>query len=92
VLHVLIGTQLLLGGAGWWSRIYAASFPQPIPVMVSLTVIHTVMGALVLASTVLLTLACYRIVPLPDAQELAGSELRSAFPPTARGAMRSDRG
>jgi cytochrome c oxidase assembly protein subunit 15 len=72
VLHVLIGTQLLLGAAAWWSRIYAASFPQPIPVMVSLTVIHTVMGALLLASTVLLTLACYRIVPRLDARELAG--------------------
>ena len=48
-LHVLIGLQLLLGGAAWWSRVYAAQFPQPIPVMVALTVIHTVTGALVLA-------------------------------------------
>ena len=62
VLHALIGIQLLLGGAAWWSRVYAAPFPQPIPVMVSLTVIHTVTGALVLASTVLLTLICHRIV------------------------------
>jgi hypothetical protein len=61
-LHVLVGTQLLLGGAAWWSRIYAADFPQPIPVMVSLTVIHTVTGALVLGSTVLLTLVCHKIV------------------------------
>jgi cytochrome c oxidase assembly protein subunit 15 len=71
LLHVLIGTQLLLGGAAWWSRVHAAPFPQPIPVMVSLTVIHTVTGALVLASTVLLTLICYRIVSRPDARERA---------------------
>jgi heme a synthase len=62
LLHVLIGVQLLLGAAAWWSRVYGAQFPQPIPVMVSLTVIHTVTGALVLASTVLLTLVCHRTV------------------------------
>ena len=55
--------QLLLGGAAWWSRVYGAQFPQPIPVMVTFTVIHTVTGALVLATTVLVTLVCYRLVP-----------------------------
>jgi cytochrome c oxidase assembly protein subunit 15 len=62
VLHALIGTQLILGGAAWWSRIYGARFPQPIPVTVTLTVIHTVTGALVLATTVMVTLLCYRLV------------------------------
>jgi heme a synthase len=61
-LHVLIGLQLLLGGAAWWSRVYAASFPQPIGVMVALTVAHVVMGAVVLVSTVLVTLVCYSLV------------------------------
>jgi len=61
-LHILIGVQLLLGAAAWWSRLYAASFPQPIPVMVALTVAHVVMGALVLVGTVLVTLVCYRLV------------------------------
>jgi cytochrome c oxidase assembly protein subunit 15 len=61
-LHILIGVQLLLGGAAYWSRLYAASFPQPIPVMVTLTVAHVVTGALVLVSCVLVTLVCYRIV------------------------------
>jgi heme a synthase len=64
LLHALIGLQLLLGAAAWWSRIYSADFPQPIPVMITFTVIHTVTGALVLASTVLLTLVCHRIVLL----------------------------
>ena len=61
LLHALIGLQLLLGAGAWWSRIYSAQFPQPIPVMVTLTVIHTVTGALVLATTVMVTLACYRL-------------------------------
>jgi heme a synthase len=61
-LHVLIGLQLLLGAAAYWSRAYAASFPQPIPVMVALTVAHVVTGALVLVGTVLVTLVCYRLV------------------------------
>jgi heme a synthase len=61
-LHALIGLQLLLGAAAWWSKAYGAQFPQPIPVTVSFTVIHTVTGALVLASVVLLTLVCYRKV------------------------------
>jgi len=61
-LHILIGLQLLLGGAAWWSRVYAASFPQPIPVMITLTVAHVVTGALVLVGTVLVTLVCYRLI------------------------------
>lgn len=62
LLHGLIGLQLLLGAGAWWSRVYGAQFPQPIPVMVSLTVIHVVTGALVLGTAVLVTLACYRLV------------------------------
>jgi hypothetical protein len=61
-LHILIGLQLLLGAAAYWSRLYAASFSQPILVMVGLTVAHVVTGALVLVSTVLVTLICYRLV------------------------------
>jgi len=62
ILHILIGVQLLLGGGAWWSRVYAARFPQPIPVMVLLTVTHTVTGALVLAATLVTTLLSYRIL------------------------------
>ena len=61
-LHILIGLQLMLGASAWWSRLYAASFPQPIAVMVALTVAHVVMGALVLVSAVLVTLVCYRLI------------------------------
>jgi heme a synthase len=70
-LHILIGLQLLLGAAAWWSRVYAASFPQPIPVMITLTVAHVVTGALVLVGSVLVTLVCYRLVPPAGAAVVA---------------------
>src|SRR5882762_2310746 len=62
LLHMLIGVQLLLGGGAYWSRFYAARFPQPIAVMVTLTVVHTVTGALILATTVVTALVSYRMI------------------------------
>jgi cytochrome c oxidase assembly protein subunit 15 len=61
-LHILIGVQLLLGVGAYWSRLYGARFPQPIGIMVGLTVIHTVTGALVLAVTLVTALVSYRMV------------------------------
>lgn len=61
-LHILIGVQLLLGVGAYWSRLYAAHFPQPIAVMVALTVIHTVTGALVLSVTLVTALISYRMI------------------------------
>ena len=62
ILHMLIGVQLLLGAGAYWSRIYGARFPQPIPVMVTLTVVHTVTGALVLAAMLVTSLLTFRLV------------------------------
>jgi cytochrome c oxidase assembly protein subunit 15 len=61
-LHILIGLQLLLGAGAYWSRIYNARFPQPIAVMIALTVLHTVTGALVLALALVTTLISYRML------------------------------
>ncbi len=61
-LHILIGVQLLLGAGAWWSRMYAARFPQPITIMVTLTVVHTVTGALLLATTLMTALVSYRML------------------------------
>ena len=61
-LHILIGVQLLLGAGAYWSRLYSARFPQPIGVMVALTVVHTVTGALVLAVTLVTALISYRML------------------------------
>ena len=63
LLHSTVGIQILLGIAAYWSRLSTADAPQPMPVMVAMTVIHTVFGALVFASSILVVLICYRLVP-----------------------------
>src|SRR5260370_14062892 len=62
-LHAVFGVQFLLGLAAFWSRHTTADAPQPMPVMVTLTVIHTVVGAVLFAFSVLVVLTCYRLVP-----------------------------
>jgi cytochrome c oxidase assembly protein subunit 15 len=63
LLHSMVGTQILLGGGAYWSRLVTKDAPQPMPAMVVLTVVHTVFGALVFASSILVVLICYRQVP-----------------------------
>jgi len=63
LLHAIFGVQFLLGLAAYWSRLTTADSPQPMPVMVWLTVIHTVVGAVLFAFSVLVVLTCYRLVP-----------------------------
>jgi heme a synthase len=63
LLHSMVGLQILLGIAAYWSRLITADASEPMPVMVWLTVIHTVFGALVFAASILVVLLCYRLVP-----------------------------
>ncbi len=63
LLSFIFGAQFLLGVAAWMSRLVTADDPQPMPVMVALTVIHTVTGALTFACALLLIMLCYRLVP-----------------------------
>jgi cytochrome c oxidase assembly protein subunit 15 len=63
LLHAIFGAQFLLGLAAYWSRLTTADAPQPMPVMVTLTVIHTVVGAILFAFSVLVALMCYRLIP-----------------------------
>jgi cytochrome c oxidase assembly protein subunit 15 len=63
LLHSVFGLQFLLGIGAYWSRISTADAPQPMRVMVVLTVTHTVVGALLLAVSILTILLCYRLVP-----------------------------
>jgi cytochrome c oxidase assembly protein subunit 15 len=63
LLHAIFGTQFLLGLGAYWSRLSTADAPQPMPVMVWLTVIHTVVGAILFAFSVLVVLTCYRLIP-----------------------------
>ena len=63
MLHAIFGTQFLLGLLAYWSRLTTADAPQPMPVMVTLTVVHTVVGAILFGFSVLVVLLCYRLVP-----------------------------
>jgi heme a synthase len=63
LLHAIFGMQFLLGFGAWWSRVSTADAPQPMPVMVTLTVVHTVVGALLFALSVIVVLVCYRLIP-----------------------------
>jgi heme A synthase len=63
MLHAIMGLQILLGIGALWSRIATADDPQPMPMMVWFTVIHTVVGALLFATSIVTVLLCYRLVP-----------------------------
>jgi cytochrome c oxidase assembly protein subunit 15 len=63
LLHAMVGVQILLGVAAYWSRLATHDAPQPMPAMVLLTVVHTVFGALLFAASILVVLMCYRLVP-----------------------------
>jgi cytochrome c oxidase assembly protein subunit 15 len=63
LLHAILGTQLLLGIAAWWARTAADAQPQPMALFVATTVTHTVIGALLFALSIVVTLVCYRLVP-----------------------------
>jgi heme a synthase len=71
MLHTIFGVQFLLGLGAYWSRLTTADAPQPVPLMIVLTVAHTVVGALVFAASVVILLLCYRVVP-------RGREVRAA--------------
>jgi heme a synthase len=63
LLHSVFGVQFLLGLGAYWARLTTADAPQPMRLMVVLTVTHTVVGALLFAVCVLTVLVCYRLVP-----------------------------
>lgn len=71
MLHGIFGAQFLLGIGAYWSRLTTADAPQPVPLMIVLTVAHTVVGALVFAASIVILLLCYRVVP-------RGREVRAA--------------
>lgn len=78
LLHAIFGTQFLLGFGAYWSRLSTADAPQPMPVMVWLTVIHTVVGAILFAFSVLVALMCYRLIP-------SGREVAATAPQVTAG-------
>jgi heme a synthase len=63
LLHSIVGLQVLLGLVALWARINSAGDPQPLPPVVISTVIHTVVGAVLFAISIITVLVCYRLVP-----------------------------
>jgi len=61
-LHATLGTQILLGFAAYWAVAASRESSQPMLLYVLITVAHVVVGALTLASSVLLTLVCHRLL------------------------------
>ncbi|HEV2287520.1 MAG TPA: COX15/CtaA family protein [Candidatus Acidoferrales bacterium] len=61
-LEILLGLQILLGGAAYWAVLAARDAVQPTPLYVIITVAHVAVGALTFAASVFLTLRCYRIL------------------------------
>lgn len=79
LLHSLIGMQLLLGVSAWWSRISTRDYPQPMPIMVTFTVAHVVVGALTLAGTVTVALVSYRLLRDSRRTVVASSRAQEAM-------------
>jgi cytochrome c oxidase assembly protein subunit 15 len=58
----LLAVQLLLGIAAYMTRLASPSDPQPLNPMVGITVAHVACGALVFATTIILTLRAFRVL------------------------------
>jgi heme a synthase len=61
-LHATFGTQILLGFAAYWAVAASRESAQPMLLYVLITVAHVVVGALTLASSLLLTHVCNRLI------------------------------
>ena len=64
---VLLVIQLSLGVAAYLTRVASPNDPQPLHPMVGVTVAHVACGALVFATTIVLTLRTYRVLPASEA-------------------------
>ncbi len=71
LLSALVGLQLLLGGATYWVVVATRDLPPPVPLRVWITASHVAVGALAMASSVLLALCCFRFVRPAGALERA---------------------
>src|SRR5215813_10476179 len=61
----LLFVQLFLGVAAYITRLRSPYDPQPLNPMVGITVAHVACGALVFATTIVLTLRVFKVLPAP---------------------------
>ena len=71
---ILLGVQLLLGVSAYIARSLSPNDPQPLNPMIGITVAHVVCGALVFATTIVLTLRSWQLLRVSH----AASELATA--------------
>ena len=72
---VLLVVQLFLGIAAYLTRLGSPNEPQPLNPMISITVAHVACGALIFATTIILTLRTYSVLPATEtAMAMAGQE------------------
>ncbi len=67
VALALLGLQLLLGIAAYLTRAASPNDPQPLNPMIGITVAHVACGALVFATTIVLTLRAFKVLRASDA-------------------------
>src|SRR5437870_4786594 len=65
----LVALQLCLGVAAYVAREMSPNDPQPLNPMVAVTVAHVACGALVFATTIVLTLRTFQVLRIRDARE-----------------------
>lgn len=71
----LLVVQLFLGVAAYLTRLASPNEPQPLNPMIGITVAHVACGALIFATTIVLTLRTYRVLPASEAaMAMAGQE------------------
>ena len=63
--------QVFLGIAAYMSRVVTADAPQPLPLMVSFTVVHVAVGALTMAAGIIFSIQVFRNVTSPAGVRLA---------------------
>jgi cytochrome c oxidase assembly protein subunit 15 len=74
----LLVIQLFLGLAAYLTRVRSPKDPQPLNPMIGVTVAHVACGALVFATTIVLTLRTYKVLPASETSvELAANPQES---------------
>jgi cytochrome c oxidase assembly protein subunit 15 len=74
---VLLLIQLVLGVLAYLTRLASPHDPQPLNPMVAITVAHVACGALVFATTIVLTLRSFRLLRSNTGYEFVGSAQRA---------------
>ena len=75
---LLLAVQLLLGIAAYITRLGSPNDPQPLNPMIGITVAHVACGALVFATTIVLTLRSFKVLRVSElALTLSASPQRS---------------